>query len=353
MELQMLDHMVYADFNDLQVDDHIINQITKHTAETWQPNRKQVERSRNTGQGKVAEEIVKEYIEKAYKSRIELKSYDEIRNDDYTKHAPFDFLLWETKGADITPIVTSIRRDIAATQDQFVRLSDYTRKLCKSLNVKIAEVKSTRIREGLKTQAGFTGNYSDHYSVKKLATEIKGTDDVFCYPYYKRSETRYDYSINDYCLYVKSEEPSLKEFSGEELRKRVIDLEVEKQCCDVFFRVYIDPNAKKGLVIGWIQRERLLDYSVLFKRMKQINKSERALYFAKKLSETKSMETILDVFKKNNQVYANPYTRSNFYHRNRDCRFLSGIKSEDILVFETEDDAIQHGRYINRCKACF
>ena len=356
MEIQLINNTVFADYSELQVNDSIVNQITSHTAETWQPNRKTEERKNNTQQGKEAEEIVETFIKEQFNAKISLKSYDEIRNDDYEKHAPFDFLIWnseEVDEKDIARIETSVKNDIEASQGKFVSLSECTRGLCRKSNVKIAEVKSTNIRDKLKEKAGFTGNYADIVSVEKLVDVIKKADDIFCYPHYKRSETGDNYSIDDYCCYVKTREPSLAEYDGDELREKVIELEAKKQCCDIFIRVYVDSGAKKGFVIGWMQRERLLDYKVVFKRMSQPGKSEKALYFTKNLSETESLMNIAEALEPNECVYASPYTTSNFYHRRRDCRFLADVKREDIIVFQSEKEAIDNKRYTQRCRNCF
>ncbi len=361
MEIYLINHMVYANYENYQVDYSVVNQILDNTAETWQPDRSVDEKDRNTKQGKIAEAIVEKFLNIYFSQSISMKSYDEIRNDGYLKHAPFDFLIWKTGEADISQIVEAVRNDISSTMDKYVHLSQHTRQLCKEMNVKIVEVKSTKIRDSLKKEADFEDNYNNADAVRRLANTIKDTDDVFCYPYFKRSEARKNYSFEDYCNYVKSLVPSLRSYEGEELRKKVIDLEVEKQSSDVFIRVYLDTLIKKGFVIGWIQRERLLDYDVLFKRMYQPNKSEKALYFTKSLRETDSLENLIRVFEKadfksireTDSVYANPYTITKFYHKSRNCNFLKRVKEEDIIVYRSEEEAIESGRYIQRCKNCF
>lgn len=330
MEIELFNHIVSAYYGESQIDYSVIDQITENTAETWQPNRETNERGSNTKQGKIAEEIVEQFLDQFFTNRISSKSYDEIRNDGFRKHAPFDFLIWETGTADISPIELSIQNDISNTPNQFVRLSNYTRRLCRDSNVKIVEVKSTKIRDAQKRDSGFNGNYDDQNEVLKLVNEIKRCDDIFCYPHFKRSAASVDYSIQDYCQYVKHQEAALAGLTGEQLRRRVIDLEVIHQCCDVFVRVYLDQKAKRGVVIGWMQRERLLDYNVSFKRMVQKNKSERALYFAKKLTEVEGIDLLDQVFTNNHQIYASPYTRTNFYHLRKDCKYIRNINEDNL-----------------------
>ena len=102
-----------------------------------------------------------------------MKTYDEIRNDDFKKHAPFDFLLWKTGTVNIAFIEEAIRQDIARTPNKFVKLSNVTRRLCRTLGVKIVEVKSTNIRNDLKVESDFTGDYDNVKSVQKLLETIR------------------------------------------------------------------------------------------------------------------------------------------------------------------------------------
>lgn len=193
MEIELYDHIVGAYYGELQIDDSMIGQITENTAETWQPDRETNERGNNTEQGKIAEEIVEQFLQQFMANRISSKSYDDIRNDRFKKHAPFDFLIWESGTVDVAPIELAIQNDISSTPNKFVRLSEYTRRLCRQNNVKIVEVKSTKIRESLKEDSGFNGDYDNQTEVIKLIDEIKRCDDVFCYPHYKRSDTDENY----------------------------------------------------------------------------------------------------------------------------------------------------------------
>ena len=323
MRLTLQNHIVCADYGQVHLDARVVGQIINYTAETWQPDRPKKERECNIEQGKIAEEITERFIRQYYSQELSLKTYDEIRNDDFKKHAPFDFLLWKTGTVNIAFIEEAIRQDIARTPNKFVKLSNVTRRLCRTLGVKIVEVKSTNIRNDLKVESDFTGDYDNVKSVQKLLETIRRKDDVFCYP-----------KLN--------------------LRRRVIAWECENQCCDIFVRVYLDRPAKKGFVIGWMQKEELLDDTVQFKRMRQKNKSELALYFAKNLGETKGIDCLAQAFGKPKQrVYANPYTPTNFYHKTDDCKFIRRVPKEELLIFDSEEAAIQNGRFINRCRECF
>lgn len=318
MRLTLQNHIVCADYGQVHLDARVVGQIINYTAETWQPDRPKKERECNIEQGKIAEEITERFIRQYYSQELSLKTYDEIRNDDFKKHAPFDFLLWKTGTVNIAFIEEAIRQDIARTPNKFVKLSNVTRRLCRTLGVKIVEVKSTNIRNDLKVES----------------------DPGYC--------------LDDYCREVQERFSEFDGCKGENLRRRVIAWECENQCCDIFVRVYLDRPAKKGFVIGWMQKEELLDDTVQFKRMRQKNKSELALYFAKNLGETKGIDCLAQAFGKPKQrVYANPYTPTNFYHKTDDCKFIRRVPKEELLIFDSEEAAIQNGRFINRCRECF
>lgn len=274
MRLTLQNHIVCADYGQVHLDARVVGQIINYTAETWQPDRPKKERECNIEQGKIAEEITERFIRQYYSQELSLKTYDEIRNDDFKKHAPFDFLLWKTGTVNIAFIEEAIRQDIARTPNKFVKLSNVTRRLCRTLGVKIVEVKSTNIRNDLKVESDFTGDYDNVKSVQKLLETIRRKDDVFCYPKLKRRESDPGYCLDDYCREVQERFSEFDGCKGENLRHRVIAWECENQCCDIFVRVYLDRPAKKGFVIGWMQKEELLDDTVQFKRMRQKNKSE-------------------------------------------------------------------------------
>lgn len=126
------------------------------------------------------------------------------------------------------------------------------------------------------------------------------------------------------------------------------------------------PNtiSRRGIVIGWIQREKLLDYSVDFKKMIQADKSERALYFAKNLRKVNGIESFPQIFvnddvyagqsiKSNDFVYASPFTRTNFYHKDKKCRYIRNVNENELIQYENEEAAKSEGRYVNRCRSCF
>ena len=87
MRLTLQNHIVCADYGQVHLDARVVGQIINYTAETWQPDRPKKERECNIEQGKIAEEITERFIRQYYSQELSLKTYDEIRNDDFKKHA--------------------------------------------------------------------------------------------------------------------------------------------------------------------------------------------------------------------------------------------------------------------------
>lgn len=294
MQLRDIGEAVLADYGDEVLEERPVRLIIENTENTWQPDRGAAEITDNTSQGKLAEKIVAEYMESCFGDEINVLSYDEIRNDGFEKTAPFDFLFWEKGGSGIETVIAAIQADIQCSP-RYVRLRGYTRELCRRLRVKIVEIKSTQIRQKQMQEAGFSGNYYDMDSVSRLAEEIKCSDDFLTYPHYCRKTEKPDFGMTDYFEIAQKYDSSLWWFGGEELARRVIRSEVNYQS-DVFIRVYLDQYARKGLVIGWLDRERFIDDSVVIKKMPKKGKSEKAVYFAKSLTYARAMEDIRDIF---------------------------------------------------------
>ncbi len=355
MRIQNIGRVVCATYEleELQGEKDIVNQIAENTDNTWQQNREKQETVDNTEQGKIAERMVEVFIEQEFGQTLEICSYDSIRCDNLEKHAPFDFLIWERGTTDIEPVVVSIQNDIRAATGRNVRISEYTRRLCKTNGIKIVEVKSTKIGERHIEGAGFNGDYEDDESVAALVDRIIQDDDFLCYPAYKRREERIDYSIEDYCNEVRANNTWLTAFSGTELRDRIVAHECSKQLCDLFVRVYIDEIAQKGFIIGWIRKEELYSGDVQFKRMIKRDKSECALYWAKRLIYLKQMSMLNQAVIVDRRVYASRHTTREFYHKDRNCIYINNVADEDIYTFNDENEAVRGGRFTKRCLRCY
>ena len=45
--------------------------------------------------------------------------------------------------------------------------------------------------------------------------------------------------------------------------------------------------------------------------------------------------------------------RQIFIIKTDDCKFIRRVPKEELLIFDSEEAAIQNGRFINRCRECF
>lgn len=283
MEIRVLDiekmDMQFITY-DNQTDNAIVSVIAGNTAQTWQEGRTAQETARDTGLGKLSEDIFQEFVRQSFPG-VNILSYDEIRNDGYTKHAPFDFLVWpDDSAADIDRVVNCIREDIGNSQGP-VKISDRTRQLCQGEGIKIVEIKSTRITSRLKPSA-FNGNadYSDPRWTKQIAEKILG-DDFLTYPNMCRKTSSYSFAMSDY----------IRLLSGKGIAVRNDDavrrFETQRQLWDISVRIYVDEPANAAFIVGWIDKNSFYQSAAL-KRMPQPGKSERALYFAVPLTRRKS-----------------------------------------------------------------
>lgn len=256
-----------------QGDNEIVSVIARNTEQTWQPNRTAQETIRNTRQGKLTEDIFQEYVRCSLRG-INILAYDEIRNDNYTKHAPFDFLVWsDDKGTDIRRAVNAVRDDIDNSHSRFVKISDRTRTLCKEDGVKFVEVKSTKIAPRHKPASPDRGNnYNDPLWVRRLADKILG-DDFLAYPSMCRTTSSRHFTMDDYAHILNNRGITIN--AHDDIR----GFEASLQLCDIFVRIYLDEPENVAFLVGWIDKRSFYQNADI-KKMSQRNKSELALYFA-------------------------------------------------------------------------
>lgn len=279
--------VILVRYSEVNRDNTVATQIANNTVQTWQQDRGQQETLANTIQGKVAEELLELYLSEHF-PEISILSYDKIRNDvDFEKHAPFDFLTWNEE-CNIEGIVGAIRQDITNSQT-YVRLSQHSINLCQSENVKILEVKSTKIAGRHKSQCLFgQGDYNNISKVTKLS-EVILNDDFLTYPHFCRRTSNNNYCTNDYIRLLQSKHIDVN--SEEEMRQ----FEISQQLADVFVRVYLDEAEHIGLLVGWIDKHSFYQNAVI-KRMPQYGKSELALYFATSLRNGNNLDCFPTLF---------------------------------------------------------
>ena len=276
---------VIYNFEEIERDDNA-EIISQNTANTWQPDRRSGEILANTEQGKIAENAVIKYIQEN-SSNIVYLSYDEFRSDNFEKHAPFDGLIFNKEKVSETTKNTFIEKINAfISQNPYGKISSALRKEMEDNFIYTVEIKSTKVNDKKHNASGIS-SYDKIEEVQLLINEILN-DDFLTYPLYIRSGNM---SWFEYCEYAKTRILSFNELQGETLYVAVKNLELS--CMATFYiRVYIDYKFSKILIMGFINKEELLNPPFI-KKMVQPGKSEMALYFAKNLNNRKKIKDLL------------------------------------------------------------
>ena len=264
----------YADIKNTTVGD--IANITSHTANTWQANRGATEKYADATIGKIGESAVI----KALKS-LNIKNYhfyDSFRNDNFKRHAPFDGVFAENLSSEVIALINS---KVAAEGS---KLSADTRNKLRENNVLTVEVKSTRLAQQYKERAEFK-SYSNEFETKNLIRSLKRYDFI-TYPHFIREGTM---TFSQYCTFVENRLNTGK--TGAALEEHVRQIELEN-ATDIYMRVFVDEENKKALIMGWIDRIKLLTPPEIKKLPSP--KSKDALYLAKLIARGESIMTLGD-----------------------------------------------------------
>lgn len=280
---------IIYDYSDIVADeDNTVSKIVAHTANTWQANRGVEEKGRDTKQGKQAEEAVSLFYSK-YQSNVKYISYDTIRTDNYSKHAPFDGVLINTKNVTdktITEIFAKINQEIE--QGSYGNITPELRTEMHDAGIFTVEIKSTKVNDRKRSAVNFS-SYNDNTQIKKFLTAICKDDFLTC-PHFIRTG---DYDWDSYCLYVQQKIPELCSLTGITLKNAVKEIELANMD-DFYIRVYMDEIYKKALILGFISKEDFMS-SPYIKKMVLTGKSEDALYLARNLSARKPLEDLISL----------------------------------------------------------
>jgi len=244
-----------------------IKTIIENTVNTWQENRTEQSKKDDTELGKLAEDIFTSYI-KQNLQQIAYLSYDDIRTNNFKKHAPFDGLLFNNNINinTLKELIDEINTEV--TNDKWGKISDKLKLKCYQNHVYITEIKSTRIAKRHKDS-------SDNIDLDVLLK-----DDFLEYPKYLRKDT-YN-TIHSYTEYI----DFCKKYRGFVCKSGDCLLDIKKEemlnMKHLYIRVYIDEYASNGYLIGCISHKTFIEKSEI-KKMPQRNKSELALYLATSL----------------------------------------------------------------------
>lgn len=248
-----------------------IKTIANNTAETWQPNRSAIEKEKDTNLGKLAENIISSYI-KISIPQIRYLSYDDFRKDGFTKHAPFDGLLFANNINEVVlnGMIDKINDEV--NKDDYGKITDGLKDEIASCGIYITEIKSTRITKRHK--------FNNNVDLDKILN-----DDFLEYPKY----TRYDKNdtINDFQSYI----AFIKENKGLVYSEKELKNIEKANMRHIYVRIYIDIEAQNAYIIGVISKDSFIKNAII-KKMKQVGKSEKALYLAVSLRKGENIDIL-------------------------------------------------------------
>lgn len=286
--INAFDCIIY-DYNEITTDSNdAVSQIVSHTANTWQANRGTAEKGRDTKQGKQAEQAVSLFFSK-YHTSVKYISYDNIRTDNFLKHAPFDGVLVNCNKVSNTMLAekfANVNKEIA--KGSYGVISTELRAELYDAGIFTVKIKSTKVNDKKRAAASFS-SYDEAVQIKNLLTAICA-DDFLTYPHFSRTG---DYDWNSYCSCVQRRIPELSPFTGVALQNAVKEIELANMD-DFYIRVYMDEIHNKALILGFITKEDFM-VSPYIKKMIHWGKSENALYLAKPLTARKPLEDLISL----------------------------------------------------------
>lgn len=247
-----------------------IDNIVENTINTWQKERTEKEKALDTSLGKLAEVSFEFYLKNNLKN-VDFLSYDNIRTDEFLKHAPFDFLLFN-KNINKVLLQTFINKITEEVKNnKFGKISDELKLNLSKNKIYITEMKSTRI------------NVARHYKDNKICLNNILLDDFLEYPKYLRISE--DNKIKDFDTYSKYV------FDKYKINKeKLLNLEFAN-LKHIYIRCYIDELENKAYLIGYLTKD-VFRKTFNIKQMKKQGKSEFALYLFSNLKEGKDIDNL-------------------------------------------------------------
>lgn len=263
--------------SDDAVDMRMIDKLTRFTAnDTWEKNRNDDEKKRNTIQGKKAEYVVEELLRE--NTSVRYLSYDAFRTDNFEKHAPFDGLLFvgPSSGKNKQVAIDNINREITLG-DKFGKISPKLREQLRNYGIFTLEIKSSKLREkDYENVENKRFRTDEDYST--IATNIKRWD-FFVYPHYSRNSQEiknfYEYSEYVWTLPGYKKYDDGKKHNFQKLNQLIMT--EYRNASDIYTRVYVDTFTDELYIPGYVIKENF------YKNPKIAHmpgtKSGRALYY--------------------------------------------------------------------------
>lgn len=272
--------------------------ISNNTENTWQPNRPKAELLKNTKQGKIAEAMFLSLVE-FYKesnsdgNKLIYTSYDDIRQDELKKHAPFDGILYIEGNTNVKYAIDLINEDVK--NNDYGKITNNTKKELRSRGIKTVEIKSSKVPakdyEGVNKE-----DLNNVIEQKKLITNLRKRD-FFVYPRFKRTIGETVHCFKDYCKYLNKQYYQFRGLNEEQLISKVCEMEKEDKC-DIYTRIFIEDSNTDlltGYILGYALGTDFFENPQII-NMPQKGKSEKAIYYAYPIQ---SCNQILDIFSDN------------------------------------------------------
>ena len=271
--LHINDIKIIQKISSLLISDNV-DLLSDNTVETWQKDRTKESKKSDTKNGKLAEDILENYIQKNLEN-ISYVSYDLFRADNFEKHAPFDGLVFnKDRKSLLSPFIDKINLEIQ--KNNFGKISDKLKKELLENHIYIVEVKSTRVTDRFKKD-------------NNIVLDKFLYDDFLEYPRYLRTDK--DDSIHNWKDYYEFSKKNRGYTCDENnLLSELKENEI-KSMRHIYIRVYIDEKEDTGYVIGCIGHKQFMKNGNL-KKMKKFNKSEKALYLASNMKNGSSIDML-------------------------------------------------------------
>lgn len=263
--------------------DTTVLNIAHHTQNTWQKKRPFEEILDNTVQGKLVEEMFENYIE-AQDAGIKYLSYDDFRDDNYSKHAPIDGFLYEIGNTFLDEAKFRVTQDV--NQNNYGKLKDETFTWLTAHRVYTVEIKSSKIPDkDYPYQKNLDFNSWEYQ--KDIINNLRRRD-FFVYPKYSRANGQSIHDFSDYVRYVQQLNVSFKD-------DFITNLLNEERMgkCDIYTRIFVDRIHTNNLIaymLGYTLKDNFFENPHIINMPGK--KSGNAVYFAFPISKAKHIDEL-------------------------------------------------------------
>lgn len=283
-------------FKELNLNESV---IINHTENTWEKNRDKREINKNTIQGKIVEEFFVDLIEykNSISDKLKLKyiTYDQIRLDNFKKHAPLDGLLFEQGNPYVEEVINKI--NISVSISKYGKLNRDIINFCTKHKVYLVEIKSSKIPDKIYYDAKREcGNDSNRIRFQKyIVNSLFNKMDLFKYPLFTRNNGTKIHNTKDYLQWVKNNIYFMKGKNDTE----ILEYEIGESL-NLYTRVFIDDKTVgkdgKPIFIGYFLGYALgcEFYNPLTIMNFQSDKSKHAIYATYPISSSKSFEFLFN-----------------------------------------------------------